>query len=389
MPTNQENRMKNKNWLHISIICLAGLGILSGCRGRHNKEELTPQPTQILKLHTEGIKCNASGDTYRIGVTASDDWTIQDSPSWISVSKVNRGEASITIDINYEEARDGKVVFISGELNAELHIEQEAAPTIELAKKLIETDGDGGIFNVLYMSDTETEAITDNEWIRIIPNSTYNNIAFEIKRNHGAERQGTIIVRSASDSRFKRVLSVCQGPKIPHPKLTITEGNSMTITSKEVTILHPEFEDMENHSLTWKSSAPEIAEVNQAGEITVHKSGSCKITVRNDYHDIEASISIEVKLKVTGFHIMFGNQDVTQTPTSVRFVGEELKVSVEIEPEHAYSEDIILFSTNTEVAAFKGHTLHCLSPGKTEIYVESAFSEIRQSFTVIVIKYEE
>ena len=42
--------MKNKKWLHISIICLAGLGILSGCRGRHNKEELTQIKSYIEKI---------------------------------------------------------------------------------------------------------------------------------------------------------------------------------------------------------------------------------------------------------------------------------------------------------------------------------------------------
>ena len=374
---------------YTSIIVLACLLALSGCRNKHkNKDDIKPQPVKILEIDPEGIRCSASGDTCQIEIMSSDDWEIKNDVSWVDVKKTSRSTASVIIDINHDDEREGRVEFISGELSTELVIEQEASPIIELAEKSITTDGDGGTFEVLYMSNTDTEIITNEDWIRLIPNSTHNNIAFEVLRNLGDARKGTINVQATYDNRFHRILNICQGPKIPHPKLTIKEGSSMTITSGDVTVLHPEFEDMENRDLIWSSSDPEVAEVNQSGEVSVHKSGHCVIKVQNEHHNVEASISIEVRLKAEGFHIMFGNQDITENPISVRFVGEKLPVTVTVVPNGAYSDDIVIFSSNPETAYFQGQTLNCISPGKTEIYVESAFSGIRRNFTVMVIEYE-
>lgn len=374
---------------YTSIIVLACLLFLPGCRNRDKqKDDFTPQPVQILDIDPKGIRCNASGDTCKIEILSSSNWETKNEISWIEVKKTSQNTASVIIDINQDDERECIIEFVSGDLSAELAIEQEASPVIELAQNSITTDGDGGTFMVLYMSNTDTEIITHEDWIRIIPNSIPNNIAFEVLRNHGDTREGTITLQSTYDNRFHRILNICQGPKIPHPKLTIKEGTSLTITSTEVTVLHPEFEDMEDHTLIWSSSDPGVAEVNQCGEIHVHQSGHCEIKVNNAYHNVEASISIEVRLKADGFHIMFGNQDVTDNPTSVRFVGEKLPVTVVTVPDYSYSDDIVLFSSNPEVASFEGHTLNCISPGKTEIYVESAFSGLRQNFTVMVIEYE-
>ena len=85
---------------------------------------------------------------------------------------------------------------------------------------------------------------------------------------------------------------------------------------------------------------------------------------------------------------MFGNQDMTEVPVSSRFVGEMIPVVVTLIPDNSYSEDFLLLSSNSEVADFDDNILFCKKPGKTEIYIESAFNDIHFKFTVLVIETE-
>ena len=186
------------------------------------------------------------------------------------------------------------------------------------------------------------------------------------------------------NSIFK-TLNVHQGEKIPHPNLTLVEGTEISVTDRNGFTLHPIFEDMTDTEVVWSSAAPHIASIDNLGNVTIHKTGYCIIKASNIFHNLEASIILDIKLKANSMGIMFGNQDVISVPISSRFTGEQIPLIITLTPDYAYSEDLIFFSNNPEVAEFERNILHCLKPGKTDIYVESSFNNIRHKFTVIVI----
>ena len=83
-------------------------------------------------------------------------------------------------------------------------------------------------------------------------------------------------------------------------------------------------------------------------------------------------------------HVMFGMQNMNENPIAVRFPGEKITITVTMEPSDAYNEDITYFSTDESVATITGNTIHCLKPGRTDIYIESIYQSMQQMYTIFV-----
>ena len=471
-------------------ICILVLLIPAGCRHKDDPdegiipdEEVKPdqEPEEkpdeekefVFELNPERISCGASGGRHSIYVTCSEEWSFQDTLSWIQMEKTGADSALATIFPNAADKREGKVTFSSkghhievlveqassddfkidrteiasgydgekytvkvtsyypwkGECGQEwislspesgadpaevqvtvlpntertertgsvvfsrddkesltVNIIQKACPFVELARKDIETDGDGGIFDILYLTNTAVECECNEDWIRIIRHTDVHKLSFEVERNFSEAREGKITLRSATDGRFHDSVIVRQGEHIPHPALSFREGSSLTVTERGELILTPVFEEMDDKALIWSSSSPDIAKVDNTGIITVKKTGKCTIRIVNPHHSVEASILLDIKLKAEGARVMFGNQDISDYSTSARFIGEMIPVTIQLEPEDAYREDFIYLSSDTEVADFNDNVLHCYRNGKTQIYIESKYNELHFNFTVLVVE---
>ena len=450
-----------------------GIFLLAGCRHKDDPQEddITPIPQEILEISPKEINCAYSGGEFFIEIASSGNWAMEDTLSWVEVSKIDTENAKLVVAQNTVQEREGTISFMLGDLCEELTItqtasssftidcsskhfsheggaftvkvksytpydietnndwistdiksgsapqdikvnikehegrtdrngtlsfikgddtlsimiSQDAAPFIELSTESVSTDGDGGTFDILFMSNTTVDITCSHEWIRLIQVGTNNKVSFEVLRNMSEAREGNIIISATKHKETSKSLIIKQGEKIPHPAITFSEGSFMSITEDTGFTLHPIFEDMTDTELSWSSSAPDIAGVSETGHVTIHRTGSCIIKAVNRHHNIEASITLDIKLKAQGISIMFGNQDMVKVPLSSRFVSEQITLIIGLTPSYAYSDDIIYFSSNPEVAEFRNNVLHCISPGKSEIYVESAFNDIHYKFTVFVL----
>ena len=338
-------------------------------------------------------KVSHKGESFAVTVSSFKSWNVESDSDWISTDlNIGEGGGQVTVEVKRNEdisERSGKVSFIQDSDTITLQISQAATPFIELASESISTDGDGGTFDILFLSNDSVEVTSTVEWIRIINLSSSNIISFEVLRNMSEARDGIITICTESDEDIFKTITVIQGEKIPHPAMSFEEGSKMSITDTSSFALHPIFVDMSDTQLVWSSSNPGIASVNSEGNIKIHQTGICTVKAVNTHHNVEASIVLDIKLKYSDISIMFGNQDVMETPVSSRFVGEEIPVIVTFTPSNTYAEDLLYMSSNPEVAEFKDNILKCLKPGKTNIYVESAFNDLQFSFSVFVIDSEK
>ena len=85
-------------------------------------------------------------------------------------------------------------------------------------------------------------------------------------------------------------------------------------------------------------------------------------------------------------YVMFGMQNMNDNPIAVRFPGEKMTITVTMNPSDAYNEDITYFSSDESVADIIGNVIHCLNPGRTDIYIESIYQSMRQMYTIFVIE---
>lgn len=344
------------------------------------------------------ISCNSKKishleEIFEISISTFRPWVVKTDQNWISTDiSSSDGPATVmaTVAANPDrKERSGNIIFIQESDTLKVKIDQAALPFIELAKEKIRVDGDGGTFDIPFLSNYNAEVTCEENWIRIIRLSSGNVVSFEVLRNTAEARQGSIRICSEVDKNIYKIITIEQGEKVPHPALRFEEGTEMSIIDEAVITLHPIFEDMTDNQLIWSSSNTDIAEVDADGNVSIHQTGNCTITARSRFHNVETSIVLNIRLKAQQFMVMFGNQDMMEVPVSSRFVGEKIPVEIIVTPSYAYSEDFTFFSSNSEVAEFENNTLHCLKTGKTEIHIESIFNNLSYTFTVFVIDLQK
>lgn len=351
---------------------------------------ITQEHSDTLSVNETQFHSDYRGAIFKADIECYENWTAVSTDGWIEVSpNEGRGPESVTITVSQsfaKEERTGKVVVKSGERTIEVTVTQGPSPYIALEKSEVLIDGDGGIIQVLYLSNTEVSITTEDPWIRMIDIGTdEKKIACEVLRNMAEARTGNVRVTSIADADYHKTLTINQGEKINHPKIWFEEGYLMDISEKGAFTLHPVFEDMEDTRLIWSSDRPDIAAVDQNGNVIVRTGGECSISAKNTTHNVSASISLIIRLNATDMHIRLGDQDMEANPLAVRFPGESNPIRISMSPEDAYSGDVVCLSSDTSVASVEGMSIRFMNPGSATISVESLYQGIRKTFDILVL----
>ncbi len=137
---------------------------------------------------------------------------------------------------------------------------------------------------------------------------------------------------------------VTEAPSVQIEKIELKLDNT-TIQKGErkklqVTISPPEASD---HKIKYISSNPNVATIDNEGNIQGITSGEATITVRAEENSVQSQIKINVYSKVTGISI---DQQEIYIP-----VEETFKINAYIEPDDANNKKIIYESSNNKIAS--------------------------------------
>lgn len=158
---------------------------------------------------------------------------------------------------------------------------------------------------------------------------------------------------------------------------TIQKGNRKKL---QVTILPSE---ASNHKVKYISSNPEIASVDDKGNITAIHSGKATITVKAEENNIQAQIEITVYSKVT--KIVIDQKEMYMQ------IGDTFQIYAEVEPEDADMKEINYQSTDTKIATVdQSGIITAKQEGETEIVVTSKENtDIKTSCKLFVVRKME
>lgn len=348
-----------------------------------NSDTFTASPSSLNFPH--------KGGTAAIEIECYSPWTAESSCGWLTPDPAEGDSpASIAVTAARNDdryARTGTITVINGGRAIDIEVTQSPSPYIEVEKSDIETNGDGGQMQLLYISNTDVTITTEDQWIRLIETGSDEKVvAFEVLRNLGDRRTGSIRLTSVSDSDYYKVITIIQGAKIDHPSLSFEEGTSLDISGRGTFMLHPVFTDMTDTALVWESDNPSTASVGQDGLVTVHTGGTCTITATNIHHGLTASITLAIRIMAEDMVLFLDSQDMQQNPMAVRFPGETLTVNAVFTPEDAYAGDLVCLSSDAGIVHIDGMKIRCISSGKTTITVESLYHGLTKSFELVVLE---
>ena len=154
---------------------------------------------------------------------------------------------------------------------------------------------------------------------------------------------------------------VTEMPAVSIEKIALTIDNQ-TLQKGETKQLQVKISPQEasNHKVIYASSNPEVAIVDDKGNIQAIKSGTTVITVKAEENDVQEKIEISVYSKVTNI-----NLDQKQINMEV---GDDFQIKGTIEPEDANEKTILFKSNNEKITTVQENgTITALQEGKTTI----------------------
>ena len=143
---------------------------------------------------------------------------------------------------------------------------------------------------------------------------------------------------------------------------TLQKGERSTL---KVTILP---EEASSHKVQYSSSSPEVATVDDKGNIHAISSGKTTITVKAEENDIQNQITITVYSKVTG--ITLDHKEIYMQ------IGDTFSLNANIEPDDADNKTISYSSNNPDIATIEENgIITAKQNGETTIIATSTENE--------------
>ena len=218
----------------------------------------------------------------------------------------------------------------------------------------------------------------------IITTVTYQDKMTRIQKGiQNGERWDKVILENGIVGYIYQTY-VTEVPEAQIEKIEISIDNTTLQKGEQkklsVTISPQEASD---HEVSYSSSNPQVATVDENGNITALTSGSTVITVKAKENNVQAQIEIFVYSKVTG--ITLDQSEIYMQ------VGDSFKINANIEPEDANNKNILYKSSSEETAQIDTNGyITAKQKGETTITAMSEENqEIKKECKVIVVRKME
>ena len=188
-----------------------------------------------------------------------------------------------------------------------------------------------------------------------------------------AIKEGTVTITAKAGG--KEASCVVEVAKIPVSSITLDKENLTLFIGDDyqlkATVLPRNAFD---RSITWSSSNPAIATVDQNGTIKAIKEGTVTITAKAGGK--EASCVVEVKIPVSSITLDKNNLTL--------LVGDEVTLTATVLPNDAFDKSITWKSSNNSVATVENGVVKCVGVGTTTITATAG--KVSATCTILVVR---
>jgi len=174
-----------------------------------------------------------------------------------------------------------------------------------------------------------------------------------------ALQSGTATITVSSNNGIEATCLVTVTVPVNNVNLNKTEI-TLNINESEQLIATIFPENATNKQVTWQSSNPSIATVDQNGWIVALQSGTTTITVSSN-NGKTAVCEVVVETNIIQV------ENITLDENATMKVGETLQLTATIIPSNATNQNIIWASTNTTIATVENGNVYAISDGNVTI----------------------
>lgn len=344
------------------------------------------QPANLgVVLSTNKYELTSDARTIEVEVKANIQYKVEISASWIKQTGT-KALTSNTLKFSVEENktydnREGKITIKSqqsGVADQVISVVQAQKDAMEVEKTSYEMPYGGGEIELKVQANVSFGVFPKVDWIHHVQTKALSNSTVVLKVDENptyVSREGKVEIAQQNGS-LKYTITVRQAGRIA---VTSVSLNKTTLKLKEgenetlIATVTPD--NATDKTVTWTSSNPAIATVDENGKVAAIKEGEATITAKAG--EKEATCSVLVKNDVPVSSIVLNKTSLTLT----KGASETLEATVK--PDDATDKTLTWKSSNTNVATVENGTIKGIGIGTATITASSGNVSGTCSVTVL------
>jgi uncharacterized protein YjdB len=254
------------------------------------------QPANLgIVLPTQAYNLTSDARSIEVEVKANVDYTVEISADWIKQAKT-KALMSKTLTFNIEEnqtydAREGKITIKSQNPSVPdqvISVKQAQKDAIIVKDTSFDMPYGGGEIEFKVEANVAFDVRTDADWLHYVSTKALSTSTVKIKVDENATfsaRSGKVEVTQQGGS-LKHTITVNQAGRIAVTSVEL-DKTELTLKPEETATL-----DATDKTVTWTSSEPEIATVDETGKVTAVKIGKATITAKAGEKTTECKVTV-------------------------------------------------------------------------------------------------
>lgn len=347
------------------------------------------QPANLgIVLSTQAYDLQSGAKTIDVTVQANVDYTVDISEKWIKQTGTKALESktlSFSIDENTTyDNREGIITLKpkqTGVAEQVISVKQAQKDALNVEKTSYDMPYGGGEIEIKVEANVAFDVTPNVDWLHYVSTKALSSSTVVIKVDENttySAREGKVEIAQQNGS-LKHTITVKQAGRIAvtsvelnKTSVSLMEGTSETLTAT----VKPD--NATDKTVTWDSSDPAIATVDETGKVVAIKEGSAKIIAKAGAKTAECALTIFKEVPITSIEL--NKTDITLN------VGESETLVATIKPDNATDKTVSWVSSNSEVASIdEAGKVTALSEGATKIIATAGAMSAECTLTVISV----
>ena len=341
------------------------------------------QPANLgVVLPRQAFDLQADGTSIEVEVRANVQYSVSTSADWIKQTGT-KGLTSKTLTFSIEEnktydSREGKITIKpqGGSVQEQvISVRQAQKDALNVEKTSYEMPYGGGEIEIKVEANVDFDVKPSVDWIHYVETKALNNSTVRLVIDENPmfdKREGTIEITQKNGS-LSHTINVKQAERIAVSSVILNKTSlNMCAGTFETLVATVKPDNATDKTVTWSSSNPEVASVDDSGEVTALREGSATITAKAGEKTADCIVTVFVAVSYI---------ELSETSVSL-MEGETATLSATVMPDNATDKTVTWSSSNEKIATVENGKITAIKVGEATIIASAGDKKAECKVTV-------